>query len=57
MAPLPKPDHRMTVEEFLVWHDTQEVRYQLWDGEVFPVHPVEDDQAPAARAAVRPAMP
>ena len=40
----------MTVEEFLVWHDTQEVRYQLWDGEVFPVHPVEDDQAPAAMA-------
>ena len=33
-----------------MWHDTQEVRYQLWDGEVFPVHPVEDDQAPAAMA-------
>jgi Uma2 family endonuclease len=29
------PDHRMTVDEFLAWAETQEGRYELHGGEVF----------------------
>lgn len=40
----------MTLDEFLAWEEKQEVRHHFWDGEAFPVHPVEDDQAPEAMA-------
>ena len=50
MSALSTIDHRMTLDEFLGWVETQESRHYLWDGEVFPVHPAEESQEPAAMA-------
>ena len=50
MFALPTIDHRMTLDEFLEWIETQESRHYMWDGEVFPVHPPDESEEAAAMA-------